>query len=215
MKKILSIVAVSILGIICFSSCYNNKYDIAASSLNVSYTKEIVPIMTAGPCGCHNTPLRANMCAQFSDNTGGVLKVYDDVILAKMGLMNQWAKGEIPHPGGGTVILSERDKSVIKNWVAQGMLTDSDDGGGTITGPVTYTSHIAKIVTSATCQGPSCHGGQAKLLDYSTLSTATNISHLKDMANSKGASGHPGKAFPMTSTTAATILAWINQGAKQ
>lgn len=60
------------------SSCYQNKEDIIALP-KVSFRAEVVPIVTAGPCGCHNNGI-GTRAVQFSH--------YDTVF------MMQYCQGE-------------------------------------------------------------------------------------------------------------------------
>ena len=210
MKKILSLLAVITLGIFGFTSCYNNKYDLLSSSLsNVSFVNEVVPIMTSGACGCHNSEDQASNWVQFSD---GHNEIHYDAILSRSGVLGAWANGTKVHPGGGSVILSERDKLVLKNWVDQG--AKSDYTAPEVTGNVTYAANIAPMIKT-TCNGGSCHGGAAKTLDYATLTSSSNISKLTQMANSGGSAGHPGGSITLSSSVTGLILKWITQGVKQ
>ncbi|MGB3529994.1 MAG: hypothetical protein WBB35_11590, partial [Saprospiraceae bacterium] len=54
MKKfVFNTLKLSLLIMMYFSSCYNNKEDITILP-KVSFLGEVVPIMTSGGCGCHN-----------------------------------------------------------------------------------------------------------------------------------------------------------------
>jgi hypothetical protein len=111
------------------------------------------------------------------------------------------------HPGEGSVVFSAAQASIIKNWYGCGA---KDDGGATvITGTVTYTNNIVPIYKTD-CKGGSCHGGTGPTLDYATL--VAQGTTLQSMMNSAGASGHPGGTISIAGSTAATFLAWINQG---
>lgn len=210
MKKTFAILAVITLGILSLTSCYNNKYDVL-SLPKVSFVSEVVPIMTSGACGCHNSPGRAKGgWVQFTDTTTG--KPNYDGILARAGTMEKWAKGEITHPAGGSVELTENDKKTILDWVAQGKVSDYTPPA--VTGTITYAANIAPMVKS-TCTSGGCHGGSAVALTYATLTTSSNISHLTQMANSAGASGHPGGSISLSSSVTKMILDWITQGTKQ
>ena len=54
MKKSLIIAAMATSMLVyLLSSCYKNKEDIEAVP-RVSFRQEVIPIVTAGACGCHN-----------------------------------------------------------------------------------------------------------------------------------------------------------------
>jgi hypothetical protein len=111
------------------------------------------------------------------------------------------------HPGEGSVQFSTAQASIIKNWYDCGA---KDDGSvAPITGTVTYSNNIVAIYKTD-CKGGSCHGGTGPTLDYATLVSKGSV--LTQMMNSSGANGHPGGAISIAGSTAATFLAWINQG---
>lgn len=194
-------------GTLYLTSCYNNKYDVL-SLPKVSFVNEVVPIMISGACGCHNLEGATNI-TQFSDGHG---EVFYDAILGRAQMMGKWAKGEIAHPGGGVVILTQRDKTVINDWIAQGAKSDYEPP--VVGGDVTFAVNIAPMIKS-TCSGGSCHGGSAKTLDYATMTTSNNINNLTKMGNSNGSSGHPGGSISLSNTVSKMILNWITQGTKQ
>lgn len=165
--------------------------------------------MTSGACGCHNLDGATNI-AQFSNGHGDIKY---DAMLAKSGLMGNWAEDKIGHPGGGSIYLTAREKHIINTWIEQGGKSDYT-GGGSVTGPVTFSATILPLINTS-CNGGSCHGGAAVALTYSKITTTTNIAHLTEMANSGGTAGHPGPKLSLSATATATILAWIQQGTPQ
>ena len=184
------------------SSCYRNKEDILALP-KVSFRGEVVPIVTAGPCGCHNTSstIRAVL---FSDQRLGV--IYYDAILARKSQLSTMANGG-EHPGGGEISFSPSEKNLIKKWIEEG---GNDDGTGcTVTGALTYTNDILPIYTSS-CKGATCHGGIAAPLDYNKMVAKKSV--LLTMMNSGGSTGHPGGDISLTTCTINKIKEWINQG---
>ena len=58
------------------ASCYNNKEDILALP-TVSFRGEVVPIVTGGPCGCHNNG--TTRAVQFSHGD----TIFNDAILSR------------------------------------------------------------------------------------------------------------------------------------
>lgn len=187
------------------SSCYRNKEDIQALP-KVSFRKEVVPIVTAGPCGCHNTSVTVR-AVLFSDNKTNT--IYYDAILARKSQFEAWVNGGT-HPGGGEIDFSPSEKNLIKKWIAEG---GNDDGSGcTVTGAVRYTTDILPIYTSS-CKGGTCHGGIAVALDYNKMVTAKTT--LSTIMNSGGSQGHPGGALSITTCTANKFKEWINQGQPQ
>lgn len=187
------------------SSCYRNKEDIQALP-KVSFRKEVVPIVTAGPCGCHNTSVTVR-AVLFSDNKTNT--IYYDAILARKSQFEAWVNGGT-HPGGGEIDFSASEKNLIKKWISEG---GNDDGTGcTVTGAVRYTTDILPIYTSS-CKGGTCHGGIAVALDYNKMVTAKTV--LSTIMNSGGSQGHPGGALSITTCTANKFKEWINQGQPQ
>lgn len=181
------------------SSCYNNKEDILALP-KVSFRKEVVPIMTAGPCGCHNNG--TTRAIQFSHKD----TIWYDAILSRTSLFTAWLNGGT-HPGGGEIDFSASEKLIVKRWLDEG---GQDDGSGcTITGTVTHTQHIAPIYTT-TCKGSTCHGGIAVALDYNKL--VAEKSALEEMVASGGSKGHPGGALSLSTCTLNTFREWLSQG---
>jgi hypothetical protein len=187
------------------SSCYKNKEDIQALP-KVSFRKEVVPIVTAGPCGCHNTSvtIRAVLFSDQRTNT-----IFYDAILARKSQFETWVNGGT-HPGGGAIDFSVSEKNLIKKWLAEG---GNDDGAGcTVTGAVRYTTEILPIYTSS-CKGGTCHGGIAVALDYNKMVAAKTA--LTTIMNTGGSQGHPGGALSITTCTANKFKEWINQGQPQ
>ncbi len=199
MNKRLLIAAVMGTIIVYASSCYNNKEDILALP-KVSFRKEVVPIMTAGPCGCHNNG--TTRAIQFSHKD----TIWYDAILSRTSLFTAWLNGGT-HPGGGEIDFSASEKLIVKRWLDEG---GQDDGSGcTITGAVTHTQHIAPIYTT-TCKGSTCHGGIAITLDYNKL--VAEKSDLEEMVASGGSKGHPGGSLSLSTCTLNTFREWLNQG---
>jgi len=187
------------------TSCYKNKEDIQALP-KVSFRKEVVPIVTAGPCGCHNTSVTVR-AVLFSDNRTNT--IYYDAILARKSQFEAWVNGGT-HPGGGEIDFSPSEKNLIKKWIAEG---GNDDGAGcTVTGAVRYTTDILPIYTTS-CKGGTCHGGIAVALDYNKMVAAKTA--LTTIMNTGGSQGHPGGALSITTCTANKFKEWINQGQPQ
>ena len=197
--KILILISGVVLTI---ASCYNNKEDIL-SLPKVSFRSEVVPIMTAGPCGCHNNGSTRQIAFSHADT------VFYDAILSRTSLFKAWVNGGT-HPGGGVIDFSANEKIIVKAWIDQG--GQDDAGGCTVTGPITYTAKIAPIYTT-TCKGSTCHGGIAVALDYARLVLKKDV--LTTMMNSGGSAGHPGGALSLSSCTINVIKAWITQGQPQ
>lgn len=180
-------------------SCYKNKEDILALP-KVSFRSEVVPIMVAGGCGCHNTG--TTRAVQFSHAD----TVYYDAILARTGLFASWVNGGV-HPGGGAIDFKTNEKSIISKWITEGA---QDDGGGcTVEGSITYASNISPIY-STSCKGSTCHGGIAVALDFDKM--VSEKTTLVNMMNSGGVAGHPGGTLSLSSCTVKTFNAWITQG---
>lgn len=172
----------------------------------MSFRKEVVPIVTAGPCGCHNTSVTVR-AVLFSDNKTNT--IYYDAILARKSQFEAWVNGGT-HPGGGEIDFSPSEKNLIKKWIAEG---GNDDGAGcTVTGAVRYTSDILPIYTTS-CKGGTCHGGIAVALDYNKMVSAKTT--LTTIMNTGGSQGHPGGALSITTCTANKFKEWINQGQPQ
>ncbi len=204
MKKIVIIMAVmTSMLVYLLSSCYKNKEDIIALP-TTSFRADVVPIMVAGGCGCHNNGI-GTRAVQFSHAD----TIFYDAILARVGLITSWVNGGT-HPGGGVIDFTSNQKTIIKKWIDEGA---KDDGGGcTVTGTVTYTAKILPLYTT-TCKGSTCHGGIAVNLDYSKMVAKKDV--LSAMVNSGGASGHPGPVLSLSSCTVKLIQEWIAQGTPQ
>jgi len=203
-RIVLAAVATSMMMYL-LTSCYKNKEDIQALP-KVSFRKEVVPIVTAGPCGCHNTSVTVR-AVLFSDNKTNT--IYYDAILARKSQFEAWVNGGT-HPGGGEIDFSPSEKNLIKKWIAEG---GNDDGAGcTVTGAVRYTSDILPIYTTS-CKGGTCHGGIAVALDYNKMVSAKTT--LTTIMNTGGSQGHPGGALSITTCTANKFKEWINQGQPQ
>lgn len=203
-RIVLAAVATSMMMYL-LTSCYKNKEDIQALP-KVSFRKEVVPIVTAGPCGCHNTSVTVR-AVLFSDNKTNT--IYYDAILARKSQFEAWVNGGT-HPGGGEIDFSPSEKNLIKKWIAEG---GNDDGAGcTVTGAVRYTSDILPIYTTS-CKDGTCHGGIAVALDYNKMVSAKTT--LTTIMNTGGSQGHPGGALSITTCTANKFKEWINQGQPQ
>ena len=186
------------------SSCYRNKEDIIALP-KVSFRSEVVPIMTGGPCGCHNNGI-ATRAVQFSH----VDTVYFDAILSRISTFKSWVEGGT-HPGGGAIDFAPNEKNIIKKWIEQG--DPYDDGAGcTVSGSLTYTNDILPIYNTS-CKGGTCHGGIAVSFDYNKMVADKN--KLVTIMNSGGSQGHPGGALSLTTCTINKFKEWINQGQPQ
>ncbi len=186
------------------SSCYKNKEDIIALPL-VSFRGDIVPIMVAGGCGCHNNG-QAQRAVQFSKAD----TIYYDAILGRAGLFNSWVNGTAGHPGGGEINFKANEITMIRQWLKEGA---KDDGGGcTVTGVITYTANILPLYTSS-CKGSTCHAGIAVNLTYSTMLAKKSV--LTSMMNSGGAIGHPGGTISLSTCTTKLFNEWIAQGQPQ
>lgn len=189
------------------SSCYRNKEDILAVP-RVSFRSEVVPIVTAGPCGCHNvsTTIRAVLFSDYKINT-----IYYDAILARRNQLDSMSRLVGKHPGGGNIELATNERNIIKQWIAQG--EPYDDGAGcTVTGSQTYTRDIAPIYNTS-CKGGTCHGGIAVALDYSKLVAKKDV--LVSILNSGGSQGHPGGPLSLTTCTINKFKEWVAQGQPQ
>ena len=224
MKKILVTTIVGAILIAYISSCYNNKADIL-SLPKVSFLGDVVPIMTSSGCGCHN-----NANAQGSNynaypftrfdttyGAGGVVlnittRIDYAAIIGRVDTLGKWANGLIGHPGGGAIDFTERQREIIKKWVAQGPPYDGGGAACDVSGAIKYSTHILPIYNT-TCKSSGCHGGRGPVLDYSKMIADKNI--LLNMMNSGGSSGHPAGVVGLTSCTTKTFLAWIEQGQPQ
>ncbi|MBI3139631.1 MAG: hypothetical protein HYZ15_13725 [Sphingobacteriales bacterium] len=202
-KKIFLTAMITSMLIYALSSCYRNKEDITALP-RVSFRSEVVPIVTAGPCGCHNNG--TTRAIQFSH----LDTIFYDAILGRVGLFNTWVNGGT-HPGGGAIDFAPNEKNIIKRWLAQG--DPYDDGSGcTISGNLRYTTDILPIY-NVTCKGSTCHGGIAIVLDYNKM--VAEKATITAMMNSNGAQGHPGGTLSLTTCTINKFKEWINQGQPQ
>ncbi len=204
-KRIILAATVTSMMIYMLSSCYRNKEDILALP-KVSFRKEVVPIVTAGPCGCHNTSVTIR-AVLFSDQRLNV--IYYDAILARKPQLAIMANGG-EHPGGGNISFSPSEKELIKRWIEEGGIDDGE--GCTVTGAQTYTKDILPVYTT-TCKGGTCHGGIAVALDYSKMVAKKDV--LISIMNSGGSQGHPGGTLSLTTCTINKFKEWINQGQPQ
>ncbi len=206
-KKITIIILATGL-LVYVTSCYNNREDILDLP-KISFRGEVVPIVTAGPCGCHN--MGDSTFVQFSQYlpAQGKDTIYYDAILARVGKFETWVNGGT-HPGGGVIDLTANEKAIIRAWIQQGAKDDA--AGCVVTGTVTYTTNIQPIYVSS-CKGANCHGGLAAVLDYAKMSA--NESRLTTIMNSGGVSGHPGGRLSLSSCTIDLFKKWIQQGKPQ
>lgn len=204
MKKSIIIIAVmTSMGIYLLPSCYKNKEDILALP-TVSFRSDIVPIMVAGGCGCHNNG-QSQRAIQFSKGDS----IYYDAILGRVGLFDSWVKGGV-HPGLGEIDFKPNEASMIRQWILEGA---KDDGGGcTVTGAVTFNANILPLYTSS-CKGSTCHAGIALPLDYSKM--VSEKPALVNMMNSSGNTGHPGGTLSLSSCTVKLFNEWFAQGTPQ
>ncbi|HQY12204.1 MAG TPA: hypothetical protein PK133_08320 [Ferruginibacter sp.] len=209
MKKTIILAAMAFSMTIYFlSSCYKNKEDILAVP-RVSFRQEVVPIVTAAPCGCHNTSGATIRAVPFSDPKNNV--IFYDAILGRRAYLDTMSRLIGKHPGGGGIEFAPNERDIIKKWIAQG--DPYDDGSGcTVTGTITYTRDILPIYNSS-CKGATCHGGIALALDYNKLVAEKNA--LTIMVNTGGAQGHKGGALSLTTCTSNKIKEWIAQGQPQ
>ncbi len=190
------------------SSCYKNKEDILEVP-RVSFRQEVVPILTAAPCGCHNTSGATIRAVLFSDPKNKV--IFYDAILGRKAYLDSMSRLTGKHPGGGGIEFAPNERDIVRKWIAQG--DPYDDGAGcTVTGTITYTRDISPIYTSS-CKGATCHGGIAVALDYNKL--VTEKAALTTIANSGGAQGHKGPVLSLTTCTSNKIKEWIAQGQPQ
>lgn len=208
MKKQMTIIAALATSMMVYllSSCYKNRNDIQELP-RVSFRNEVVPIVTSGACGCHNTSVNVR-AVLFSDQRTNT--IFYDAILARRGQFETWVNGGT-HPGGGQIDFTPSEKNIIKKWIAQG--DPYDDGSGcTISGTLTYTTDILPIYNTS-CKGGTCHGGIAVGLDYNKM-VATK-STLSAIANSGGSTGHPGGTLSLSTCTVNKFKTWISQGQPQ
>jgi hypothetical protein len=205
MKKaiVFSIISVVVLG---FTACYKNYYDISAASLetinSVSFRSDVVPIVIAGGCGCHNIGEKRIVAFSHLDT------IFYSTIQSRAALLDSMAKG-FPHKGEGNVYFTPSQASIVKKWVEQG--AKDDYVPPPITGEVTYTQHIVPLYKTD-CKGSACHGGIAPALDYTSMKASESV--LREMMNSFGAKGHPGGPLSISPSTASTFIAWMDQGFK-
>jgi len=203
MKKRIIITAVMISMVIyLLSSCYKNKEDILALPV-VSFTKDIVPIMIAGGCGCHNNG-QGQRAVQFSYKD----TIFYDAILIRDSILNAMATFGT-HPGGGEIYFQPNQEKIVAKWYAEG--SPDDRGGCTVTGSITYNKNIQPIYLSS-CKGGTCHGGIAAPLDYNKM--VSEQAELTNMMNTGGQS-HAGGALSLSTCTINTFNEWIAQGMKQ
>lgn len=203
--RILITAMMTTMVIYALSSCYKNKEDITALP-RVSFRSEVVPIITAGPCGCHNNGI-ATRAVQFSHFD----TVFYDAILSRRAYFDSMSRLEGKHPGGGGIEFAPNEKNIVKRWIEQG--DPYDDGAGcTISGTIRYTTDILPIYSS-TCKGSTCHGGIAVTLDYNKM--VSEKATITAMMNAGGNQGHPGGPLSLTTCTINKFKEWINQGQPQ
>jgi len=185
------------------SSCYKNKEDVITLP-KTSFRGDVVPIMVAGGCGCHNNGV-GTRAVQFSHAD----TIFYDAILARAYVLDTMARFD-RHPGSGAIYFTANQKSIVTKWVTEGA---QDDGGGCdVTGTITYTNKILPLYTT-TCKGSTCHGGIAIQLDYSKMVAKRDVLTL--MMNSGGNSGHTGPVLSLSTCTVNLFKEWIAQGQPQ
>src|SRR6185503_7818466 len=104
MKKGIIIISTITALAVYVSSCYNNKEDIL-SLPKVSFRSEVVPIVTAGACGCHNNGI-GTRAVQFSHAD----TIFYDAILARKTVLDSMARYVGKHPGQGVIEFSANEK---------------------------------------------------------------------------------------------------------
>lgn len=202
-NKIVITAMITTMLIYALSSCYRNKEDILALP-KVSFRNEVVPIMTAGPCGCHNNG--TTRAVQFSH----LDTIWYDAILSRVSLFDAWVNGGT-HPGAGAIDFAPNEKNIVKRWIDQG--DPYDDGAGcTVSGNLRYTTDIIPIYNTS-CKGGTCHGGIAAPIDYAKFVAKKDV--LLTILNSGGNQGHPGGALSLTTCTVNKMKEWIAQGQPQ
>lgn len=109
MKKRIIITAMITSMLVYFlSSCYRNKEDILAVP-KVSFRSDVVPIVTAGACGCHNNGI-GTRAVQFSHYD----TIFYDAILARAFVLDTMARFD-KHPGGGVIYFTDFQKVLLQN----------------------------------------------------------------------------------------------------
>jgi hypothetical protein len=204
MKKV-SIVTLALILIILLPSCYKNYYDITEDTLekinSVSFSTDVVPIMTSGACGCHNNG--TNTQIKFSNKD----TIFYNTIHTRSTQLYDMAKGGA-HPAEGNIFFTPSQADLVIKWYDQGAINDAIPQP--IVGDVTYSKNIQPIYNTE-CRGSTCHGGQAISMDYTYMKN--NEPAISSMMKTSGDT-HPGGAYPVPVSTSATFLAWYAQGAK-
>lgn len=205
MKKL--IIVTIVIGLLsAVTACYKNRYDITEftqqSIQNISFRKDVVPIVTAGGCGCHNNGTTRQFAFSKNDT------VYYATIIAKAQLMDAMAKGG-PHPAEGSVSFTPSQAAIIIAWVAQG--AKDDFVPPPVTGSIGYAQQIVPLY-KASCTGSSCHGGLGPVLDYNSFKN--NEQKLRTMMASLGAEAHSPR-INIDQNTATNFIAWMNGGFQQ
>lgn len=204
MKKaiVFTLITAGILGA---TSCYKNYYDVSDAALEtintISFRNDVVPIVIAGGCGCHNNGSTRQILFSHLDT------IFYSTIQSRASAMDAMAKGGA-HPGEGSIFFTPSQAKIITKWVEQG--AKDDYVPPPITGDITYSQHIVPLYKTD-CKGSSCHGGIAKPLDYTYM--VNNQPALTSMMNS-GGSTHPGGPLSIAPATSSTFLAWMAQGCK-
>lgn len=209
MKKVIILAAMmTSMVVYMLSSCYRNKEDILAVP-RVSFRNEIVPIVTAAPCGCHNTSGATIRAVLFSDPKNKL--IFFDAILGRRSYLDSMSRLFGKHPGGGGIEFATNERDIVRKWIAQG--DPYDDGAGcTVIGTQTYTRDILPLYTSS-CKGATCHGGIASNIDYAKMVAKKDV--LSAIMSSGGSQGHPGGQLSITTCTINKFKEWIAQGQPQ
>ncbi|MFM2138766.1 MAG: hypothetical protein RJA57_1073 [Bacteroidota bacterium] len=206
-KVILAALATSMV-VYLLSSCYKNKEDVP-SLPQVSFRKEVVPIMTSGACGCHNTSYTIRAVLFSDQRIPPYPYIYYDAILSRASQFAAWINGGT-HPGGGAIDFNPSEKNIIRRWIAEGA---KDDGSGcTVPATVTYTNNIVPIYNTS-CKGSTCHGGIAVTLDYAKMVSSKNT--LTTIMNSGGAQGHPPGQLSLSTCSVNIFKEWLSKGQPQ
>ena len=134
-KRIVLAAMMTSMVVYMLSSCYRNKEDILTVP-RVSFRQEVVPIVTAAPCGCHNTSGATIRAVLFSDPKNNL--IFYDAILGRRSYLDSMSRLIGKHPGSERFQFRANERDIIKKWIAQGNAYD-DGAGCTVTGSLTST----------------------------------------------------------------------------